>query len=511
MAAPVPKLILGLDFAADRVAVAEVRRKGGGKFELLRNALFPRTFESGASLREALKERGFKAKHAAIAPPAEGTLFRHMFLPATLNRNIRPLLWTVINHEAPAEAAFDWIDLGEPASTPGHRLLMVSIVRAVSQSKSEDLVRRAGLLPVLSTPRNIGFFHLARALDLTENGRTVLLVDRRDDRLDLALVRGSTLLYCRGQAGGRSMPTRPSAFGGAETIARQIDTALQHAREQLKEPDLTPAAIYISGTNSASMVEDLSERTGFSTSNLDPFTEFGSGEQDTAQALDAEECVGAIGIALAGLRRNLDPAISLTAGKPKKIALDRDLRYYRTAIMVAILASAGVVMGNIYARDVITRTALNIKDLIEQARGHEADLRAKSRGLAQASKELCLMAKSAGAPEPVSPILAEISRILPPSFRVEKFRMTPSNNRGLGMVFEQVLRVELSISVPSDTLESDNYDDIVAVAEGLRKSPILKSFKYRREYEPLSDDRGNQSSTLNRPRWKFVFQIERTP
>lgn len=509
MPPPIPKLILGLDFAPERLAVAEMKRKGN-RYELVRNALFPRSFESGASLREALKERGFKAKHVAIGPPAEGTLFRHMFLPSNMRRNIRPFLWTVINHEAPAEAAFDWIDLGAPPVAPEHQLLLVAIVRAVALTRAEDLVRRAGLTPVISTPRNIGFYHLARALGLSDKNRTVLMIDRRDDRVDLALARGDKLLYCRGQAAGRSLPTRQSRMGGADSVARQVETALQHARDQLKEPDLTPAEIYVSGAGASGLTDELSERTGFPCSALDPFETFGRGQTDGAQALDSEECVGAIGVALAGFRRSVDSSLSLTVGRPKTVALDRDLRYYRIAIAVACLAVVAVVFGNYYARNVTKRNAVMVKAHVDGARRIEADLRGRVAALNKASEALVEMATAAAAPEPIAAVLQELSRIIPPEFRIEVFRMQPNDARRRGIVFEEAVRCEVIVSVPPDSLD-DKYDEILAIAEGLRTSERLRTLSYRPEGEPATDRSRIESRDLNRPRWKFTFRISRLP
>jgi hypothetical protein len=445
----------------------------------------------------------------AIAPPAEGTLFRHLFLPRNVNRNIRPLLWTVINHEAPAEAAFDWVDLGEPPTTPGHRVLLVAIVRAVALQKSDELVRRANLHPVIATPRNVGLYHLARTLDLAGTDQTVLLLDRREDRIDLALVRGPQLLYCRGQAGGRSLPTRPTRLGGADSIVRQIDAALHHAREQLKEPDLTPSTVYVSGAGAASLVAELSEKTGFPTLALDPYAELAKGGGDSTQALDAEECVGAVGVALAALRRNLDDTVSLTVGRPKKIALDRDLRYYRIAVAVCLLAMGAIVFGNIYARDVVRRNADRVKAAVMGARNQEEILRGTSQGLAKTSQDLDRLALAAAAPEPVAAILSELAQILPSDYRIERFKMQPFDQRRGGLIFEQVLRVELSISVPPDTLGSETIDDVVAVAEQLRQSPVLRELNYRREAEPATDQSTPTEARSDRPRWKFIFKIQK--
>lgn len=203
---------LGIDIGASGTTAVVARYRRGSlavehylhvsALELRKQGVDPESPEDVASfVREALAERGFKAKRATIGVSGKDAIMRYSLLPPMPEWRMNLLVAMEINEIAERTGEPLSSDFRVLSSGSGGNLVMVALAKDARVSESVDGVERTRLEVARVVPQPVAVGDCARFLD-DDTHRLTLVVEIGGTSSEIALVELNELIFARSVAQG---------------------------------------------------------------------------------------------------------------------------------------------------------------------------------------------------------------------------------------------------------------------------------------------------------------------
>jgi type IV pilus assembly protein PilM len=473
----------GLDIGSSALKVVELRRRFG-RFVLTglaRRALPPSARgaadpgPAARALAEVVPTDG-KRRPVWIGLTGRDLNLQVLVFDQVPDANFRQLLGFEMQQrrESAPDHFVDCVVAHRPDAVAAQYVTLVGSARAEWVEARLDLVRRAGLEPAGVVPNAAALYAVYRRTVPDPPAGVAVLLDIGADDMDLALVRGTELLFMRNVGSGARvfdehlvgslgkgpaevewLKVRHGSLGGGEGIDEQIaaelrpilrgaagqllgviNSSLNFARAQLQDRTLKIERLYLSGGGARlrGLPEYIRGTFKMDVEILDPFAAVDARRVEAHAPEDwrrlPSDLTCAIGLALLSAQRADLPVVSLI---PDPIKRRRAARRSAVGLVVAALAAL-VLMGPITAAAWVERTVWDrhrgaLAERLDAERRLNARMDDLERGLAETTQKSALLKQFV---EPGTALLESLLRVrreVPAGLRLRGVTLVPAAAR----------------------------------------------------------------------------------
>lgn len=304
------KSSVGIEFRNEDLLISCLKRNfsGGAFTSFLRIPGF-RQMEPAQVRRELdaffKKERAGR-ENIVIGLPRKDVSLRYLDLPKEVEDNLKQvMLYQVQSFEPTDEEKFyyDYALLKGEKSDKKLRVLVI-MIRKSSLDGYLQTMKQFGIRPTLATTGSVAVANmLLGSLDGSRD-KTFVLADLKPDGIELAVLRGGSLVYGRDAARGKDVSPK-------QLLLQEMELAAGKVR---LDPEETIEGIFVSGEESEQVARDLQEEIpgcGLTQSRL----RFQVPPQNRAFLAEA---VSSLGLAYAGLNRRLPLRLNLLPAEQRR-------------------------------------------------------------------------------------------------------------------------------------------------------------------------------------------------